>query len=490
MRRAFKIPTVALFAIVGGLVLGELMSGTDIYFVTMMMITMLSIGFTYNYLGGISTMSGLLFTAFALRTIVISQFAKVILFEAADKNLEVPQLTISVYAVFFVSAMVGVYLFGKMRLRLPRPAEPETTDQSRILYTISLVIGLVATFVFESYSQAYGTQTVYNGARNIAVALDPLLLLAFVVAVDDRIRVTDGRHSFSFAALIPWIAATVVGFADTVRTQMMMPTIIYVLMCYLRGYKFRFRHYAVILFGGALFFYFLGPFLLYARIFTEDQTFQNRIYIAFHVLEAHHDPREIRAIETVANESSNEQYFSAPGTFLISRLSLIRADSDVIDACSGGFHYGFNAILIEAEWSVPSILYKNKPRDTSGQDYIGRVSGMSGDVEGDTHPQISAVSDSYGAFGWLGVVLFPLLGFPAVFVVYESMFDESQPWGTVAFGTCFFIFGEMMVIRFIPLVLRDTTVILVLSRVIGGFVRTIPTRGDRPVLLEPREYGH
>ncbi|MGB7171715.1 MAG: hypothetical protein WBD32_22100, partial [Acidobacteriaceae bacterium] len=89
------------------LAVGELACGTSLYFVTMMTIAMLSIGFTYNLLGGLSTFSVIIFAAFALRTIVISQFAKVLLFEAADRNLAVPGLTITIYAVFYCSAMIG-----------------------------------------------------------------------------------------------------------------------------------------------------------------------------------------------------------------------------------------------------------------------------------------------------------------------------------------------------------------------------------------------
>jgi hypothetical protein len=152
---AYKIPAAALGTTVVLLVIGELSTGTSAYFAAMMAIALLCIGITYNMLGGLSSFSGIIFSGFALRNIVISQFAKVILFEAADNNLEAPLLTISIYATFYFCVMVGVWLFGKIRLPLPRPMESLTRTQDRLLYTITFLTGLVSSVVYESYQQAY-----------------------------------------------------------------------------------------------------------------------------------------------------------------------------------------------------------------------------------------------------------------------------------------------------------------------------------------------
>ncbi len=66
-------------------------------------------------------------------------------------------------------------------------------------------------------------------------------------------------------------------------------------------------------------------------------------------------------------------YFSRPGTFVLSRLSLIRADSNLIYACSSGYHYGFVALKNDLLLMVPSFLYKDKPTDRSNG-IIGHVS--------------------------------------------------------------------------------------------------------------------
>lgn len=479
--RAFKLSPLVICTSVSLLAIGELALGTSLYFTAMMAIAMLSIGITFNLLGGFTTFGGFFFSAFALRTIVISQFAKVLLLEAADKNLDVPRLTISVYAVFYLSAMVGVFLFGKVRLRLPRPMESLTGTQAKLLYTIALSVGVAAMAVFDSYNQSYGEHTEYTGARSLALAFSPLLLFSLVLAVDTTIKKSNGKHSISVAVLVPWVISTLDGFIDTVRTAMLMPVIIYFVTCYLRGYRFKRRHILAAALVAFSFFAFIGPLEVFTRFFIANQPLSQRIYWSFHTLATHHDPREWRdsaAEEAESLSGSREQYYSKPGTSLLSRLSLIRADSDVIDACSSGTHYGFAAIKIEALQSIPSFLYKNKPRFLGGADYIGRVAGLSAEGDIVSFPAITAVSDSYGSFGWLGVVLFPLICFPLTFIIYESIFDISKPWGTVAFGAGVVFFGEMTTYRFLSIAFRMPVVLLLLSYLLVGLVKMVPNRGD------------
>jgi len=480
--RAYKLSPIVLCSALAFLVAGELACGTGLFFVTMMFVAMLSIGVTYNLLGGLSSFSGIIFAGFALRTIVVSQFAKVLLLEAADKNLELPQLTISVYAVFYLSALLGTFIYGRTRLRLPKPWEPETSAHSTILYSIALVAGLIGTIVYETYAGAVeGQEQIYNGTRSFALALSPLLLFSLIMAVDMRIARTKGRHSFGMGAFIPWLTLTAVGFVDSVRTNILVPSIVYAVTCYLRGYRFRMRHYVVLIAGAAVFTAILSPLALYSRNYARGMPLNERVYKTLYILTIFHDPRQLAAsVETAFEEStgSREQYFSLPGTYLLSRFSLIRADSNVIEACAHGVHYGLGAVKIELINAVPSFLYKNKPRNVSGEDYIGHISGMSPDNDELGYPQISAVGDSYGAFGWPGVILFPFLCFPIVFVVFESMFDLSRPWGTVALGMTMFAFGEFMLDRFLPLVIRTPLYLILLSYFVGWIAKIVPVEGD------------
>jgi hypothetical protein len=159
----------------------------------------------------------------------------------------------------------------------------------------------------------------------------------------------------------------------------------------------------------------------------------------------------------------------------LSRLSAIRADSNLINACAGGFHYGFTAIKIDFLHNLPRFLDRNKP-DIDGAAYTGRVTGVNPDEVENEENVITSVSDSYGAFGWLGVIVTGLIVFPAVFILYESMFDIRKPWGIVATGGLCFQFAQVSLGGIIGLTIRVPISILLLSYLMGLIVRMIPVR--------------
>jgi hypothetical protein len=150
----------------------------------------------------------------------------------------------------------------------------------------------------------------------------------------------------------------------------------------------------------------------------------------------------------------------------------------MISATSTGFHYGFTALKIDALHSVPHFLYKNKPDEDSDW-YLGRVTGLNPDNVENVELMITSVSDSYGAFGWLGVVVVGGLVFPACFVLYESLFDLRKPWGVVALSGFVYGFWAASMGSLLQILTRTPLALIALSYLVGGLVSTIPIRGDR-----------
>jgi hypothetical protein len=66
-----------------------------------------------------------------------------------------------------------------------------------------------------------------------------------------------------------------------------------------------------------------------------------------------------------------------------------------------------------------------------------------------------------------------------VFIIYESMFDFSRPWGTVALGICLLTFAETSMLGLLHLILRTPLDVLLLSYLVVGLVKMVPMRGDR-----------
>jgi hypothetical protein len=379
MPRPFKIPASLLFVTITLLAIGEIAAGTDLFFVAAMAATLLCIGITYNILGGVSTIGGIAFAGFASCTIVISQFAKVLFLEAADKTLESPDLTIKVYFVFFFCAMIGVFVYGRLRIRVPRPLEAMTVTQANLQYWISLAVGLAASLVYETYELSLNPAERATTAHSVGLAFSTLLLFSIVLAVQGRIRSTDGRHSFGIKVFIPWIATVFFGFIETSRGHIVISSVIYAFTCHLSGYKFRGKHYLATVLGVAVFVYAISPFEIYSRGAMRQLEFRERLYEGLHLALTLPNWTIVREASGAGIQSgSREEYYEGPGTFVLSRLSAIRADSNMINACAGGFHYGFTALKMDLLRNLPRFIYKDKP-DTDGAAYTGRVTGVNSD---------------------------------------------------------------------------------------------------------------
>jgi hypothetical protein len=486
------IPVEVLCGIVAALVLGEIACGTSPYFAAMVAIIMLSIGITYNLLGGLGTMSGWLFANFAIHNIVISQFAKVLFWEPADSLLPVPQLTISVYAVFYASALLGFFLYGQTRFKLPRPIMPAKLIQVRTMYWIAVVVGSAATLLFEINNATYGTDNSrnYNTAHSVGQAFMPLLIFSLVLAVELRLRETQGKHSIDLRVMISAVFYMFFSFADSVRSGVIIPIIVYIFVCFFRKYRFSARHYITIAAAAVIFAVFYSPLALMTRDLIWDMKLSDRIAVAFNTLEAHHDLAELTAYAKGLNEGNSwnyrEQYYNNPNTVVLNRLSLIRADANVIEACAKGYHYGFSGVAIDIHRMLPRFLFSDKQDDSNSMDYVGRITGMSNDVEGNTFPQITAISDCFGAFGWIGPIVFPMIILPLTLATIESFFKFDDPWGLAAFGSMFFLFGELVMSRCISIAVRNAIVLVALSYVVVWISRLItpPSAGDELWIID------
>jgi hypothetical protein len=484
MLKQYKLPITVIVGTVFFLAIAQIATGTSVPFAMEVAATLICIGLTFNILGGISSVGGIAFSGFALTTIVISQFAKVLFFEPAQKNLEAPDLTIQVYFVFYLSVLVGTFVYGRLRIKLPKPLEPTTEAQADLLYIISLVIGLIAMTVYEYYDALEGEQT--SQAHSIGLAFSSLLLLAIVMGVQSRIKKTDGRHSLGIKVILPWASVVFFGFIETSRSRIILPAVVYALTCFVSGYRFKRRHYAVALVSIVVFQLFLSPLEIYSRERVRQEDFRGRIYEAFFLALNIPDWTVVRQVSQGGKgaESSREEYYDRPGTFVLSRLSAIRADSNMISACAHGYHYGFEPLKIELLHNLPRFLYKDKPEFDSAA-FTGRVTGINPDEVQDTEAMITAVSDSFGAFGWIGVVAVGLIAFPVSFIIYESMFDIRRPWGIVAIGGFCTTFSQVSLGGLLQSSVRTPIAILLLSYLIGIILRMIPVQGAKRTIMRP-----
>lgn len=492
MIRKLSLPPLMILALVICLLAGELVSGTSLYFASMAALAVLFACLTYNILGGLGSMSGIAFARFALSTLVISQIGKAIVLERADQNLDTPRVVITVYVLYFFSAMVGTLVLSRLRLPLPKPAEPETPTQLRYLYIVALAGGLLgaAGLFIASFQGESGMTSLRHG---VSLVLSEFLPFSLVLAVDDRIRSTSGRHSFGWMALWPTLAMELQGFLGASRQGFIEPFAVIFLTAYLRGFRFRKRHFAGAAAAAAGFFLFLSPFYLYARSARGSPTPGELAQTMIQSLEL--APSQWASIKHQVGSDALAtpgavNYFDSPSAVTLNRFALIGSDSTLISACARGYHYGFTSLKLDFVQGIPRFLYRNKPDAGSGM-FLGQLDGQEPDyVETTIATTITQIADSYGAFSWLGVAVFAFFALPMTFVVFESMFDMRKPWGTVAAVLLLLGFTEgSMGHVFLDVTIKDPIYLLVLSWSASWIVRMIPALGDRAVTTRRLDSG-
>jgi hypothetical protein len=473
---------LTLFAAVSLAAAGELAVGTSALFTALAAATLLCAGATYNLLGGLGTIRGMAFATFAACTIVISQFAKVIFWEPADNMLEAPQLTIEVYFAFFVFVFIGCFITRDLRVQLPKPVEAETTAQANLHYFISLTAGIAANLIYEYYESSSYSEDRSSAAHSLGLALSPLLLYSIVLAVKRQIKVTLGRHSFGPRVFVPWLAMSFFGFVETSRAHLMLSTLAYGVTCHMNGFRFRKVHYAAACLGAFAFIVFVSPFEIGSRGPMREVGLIDRIGEGILLVKLAPQQEEMSEADHASNAAQvREEYFAHPRTGILSRLSAIRADSNMIAACSGGFHYGFTALKMDALRSLPRSIARGKP-DTDGAAYTGRVTGINPDEVENGEAMITVIGDSFGAFGWLGVASVGLLVFPAILTLYQNVFDMNAAWGAVASVDLIVQISQVSLGGLIGVAIRVPLTIVLMSYLVNLAAKAIPVRGDRMLL--------
>lgn len=480
--RAFQIPFIPLLISGPAIFFGEVACGTNTLFAALMAVSVFCAGLTYNLLGGLGTLGGMAFAMLALRSVVISQIAKIVLRQPADSPMSEPLLTASVYATFYGAALVGCFTFGRLRLPLPRPAEPQAESQSSVLYFVCLVLGTLGSVLFELSNITYGTAqyqlTQFNGYHSAGVFLETVLPLSIVLAVDERIRKTDGLHSMGWKVMLPISIMAAGGVVDSQREAVITPFLLYFLTAYFRGFRFRAKHHLAAVSAVVFFVAVLSPFEMYLRIFIQNRDLEERAAAALTVLTSTQF-RELAESTSVSDLDPNEDYYVVPGTGVLSRLSRIRMDSNLI-AGARSFHYGLRAATQDVLLQIPHFFYKDKPEYGSA-DYLGRVAGVLSDSNFQiSEPAFTMIADSFGAFSFLGTIFIGLVVLPLTISAYESMFDISRPWGTVALITLVTAIAESTVGRLVANdLIRTPVYIIMASYALGVIVSVVPCRRQR-----------
>jgi hypothetical protein len=129
------------------LLVAQLLSGTNPLFAICIFFYTILAGMAFNFGGGLYTFTGSFIAFQSLEVVIISQVAKVILWQPADSNLQTPLHTAAVYVAGMAAECAAVIVCSKYRRK--EPFFDSRKDDSRMMEMsiAGSIIGIVSSFL-------------------------------------------------------------------------------------------------------------------------------------------------------------------------------------------------------------------------------------------------------------------------------------------------------------------------------------------------------
>jgi hypothetical protein len=393
--------TFALFVL-------QLLTGTSISYALLIALFILVAGIAVNALGGLVTVSGVCVSMLALKTVIISQVAKLCFLQSGDSFLEMPTLT----AAVLLAGMIGILAAaGLVKLVPQRRVHFKPITDPYLLLAVAMVSFAIGVGSF-LYVGAQGFDAVAEDVRvggmvGIARQLSTLSPLAVICACAYSITVSDGKRSLGTFGLIVIITQFCFGLLATSKQGMYEPVFYYLLTCIAFRFRFARRHFvtgtAFAVFGVVVLF----PLAQIGRNFTRVHSVRENVELTLQLLRtARLD--EMREDLAVFNANYERFQYYGRDAGLLDRFSLIaNVDRLVAVSVHEGFS-GWQTVVHGFQMLPPRFLYPNKPIYGTAN-FLGHRIGMLGEDDDVTQVTFGFIGESFSALDWPGAFLIPFV---------------------------------------------------------------------------------
>jgi hypothetical protein len=418
-----SIPIVPAFFFAAILCVIQLTQGTNSAFSLGCFFYILVATYAFNVAGGFTRTSGAFIFFNAVLGVVIGLCMKAYLGEAADSNLQAPNLTITVLLAGMCMMLTVVYLVRRVA---PKRALLGTmvTDAKMQTATVGcLIAGILLNIAFI---------TVPSGSGSVLSALNQLnrfFPMAIVLGVINTIRRSGGKRSVNLPVLLAGFIMFVIGLLGFSKEGMFAPFACWILAIASQRYKLSRAQVIGAILVTIFVFRYLVPYAQYGRDFRDENggvnfstaisLLSNLSYVRQQYLESSADSYEERVLG----------YYNDPQGFF-DRLQMISIDDALINRTAQFGTYGLYPIAAAFENLVPHFIWPNKPTILSGNIYAHEV-GLLGEEDESTGVSFSSTSTAYHLAGWKGIFLLaPAIWF-LLFFVFESLCGDTRktPWG-------------------------------------------------------------
>ena len=413
MRRDWKSFYWSL-AIVLLLVL-QLWSGTDPAFALLVALFCSLTYLAVKEAGGPATTTGFCIVYLAVQNVLVSQVAKVILWDPADHKLIHPLVTMGVYDC----TLAGIYLAAVASRRLGttrrRPLFPPITDPERlkwIAYVSTALFVASAASTVKMGAEIGAGEHEYGGLSGI-VAQFNLLGIAVASGTAYMITASKGRKSVGLVNAVSIGIPFCGGLLGASREGLTSAVVLYFVTCFMFRFRFRFIHYAVLIGGMCFAQYILFPYALYARGVVRTPDMQKNVQLAYvALLDVISDPvRYQTSLEKTGHDSQVTRvylYYDKPRSTL-DRFTLIKATDALVDATLRDGTVGMDNITPGFLMPIPRSLYPDKPFFSVSNQLAHREPGLVGKNDHGTGITTGFAGDAFSSYGWTGALVIPFL---------------------------------------------------------------------------------
>ena len=449
INRAALNPTVVLplprvsrsFYLLGAallLLVLQLLSGTGAIYALLVFALLLTTYFAVRWAGGLQTLFGIAIFYLLLQNVLISQIAKVCYWEAADTRLRQPIITLGVYVVGMISISVGVRLANQFRLR-GRPFFPPETKPQRLFWLGILCTTLSTVLTLALHTAGTAAQTggaIQGGILGPLMQISLIGPLAVACGTAYIIKSSGGRHSFGWLNGIPMVVQSANGIVGAGREGIVNAVIIYVLTCIAFRYRFRPKHYILLVTAAYIANFILFPYALIARNTVRTGNFEENIKRSASMMaDIIQDPFKYRkqVDEQTAKRSKNLtqfDYYSHPSASLNRYTNISWVDA-IVDATINHGTTGWETITPGFAASLPRFINPDKPYVQTGNVLAHREPGLMPDKHDvTTGISLCFFADAFSSFEWLGISVIPGLAIFCIMGLYRVLIND-RIWGNV-----------------------------------------------------------
>lgn len=403
-------PVYYSFAILILLVL-QLCCGTQPEFAGLVAVFALLTYLAVNACGGLATLTGFCIFYLAMQNVLVSQVAKVALWQPADNGLRVPLETMEVY----VCVMTGIYLAAVVARKLGSQNRkalflPET-DPVRLMW-LAVIFSALDLFQmgYIKTQNVYGNESYGAGLIGVLQAASFVAPLAIASGTAYTIVSSRGRRSIGILNAVAIAGPLILGILGASRDGMIMAISMYFVTCYAFRFHFRFIHYAVLIVGMYVAQFILFPYALYARNFirTSDTDKNTRMAISL-LMDVINDPAKYQKLQDVTTGAKQKYVYYGVPMASLDRFSLIEVADGIVDATLRQGTTGMDSITGGLLLAIPHMFSPDKYVFSPGNELAHREPGLVGKRDHSTGITTGFACDSFSSYSWLGAVLIPFL---------------------------------------------------------------------------------